>query len=98
MNSLFTMTVCAYMAAASLFNPFKKPNVEAKPIEEEPMIDRGAVSEYEAGEITRDEAMERIDSRLNALKTMDAITDWEYEDSRYLIYMNNGVLFTFYLE
>ena len=66
-------------------------------IENQPMINKDAVTAYRNGEITKTAALLKIDERLSELEKVGAIKGWEYFPGidSYRVILNNNAVYSY---
>ena len=66
-------------------------------IENQPMIDKDAVTAYRNGEITKTAALLQIDARLSELEEIGAIKGWVFypDTDSYGVILNNNAVYSY---
>lgn len=98
--SLYIISICvAVFFAAMAGYVYAAERTPVMPIASQPMIDVETRIAYQRGDISKDTARKRIETRLSELRAQEAIIDWEFNEdtSTYTILMNSNTVFTYQL-
>lgn len=94
----FILAACVIVLSSSAFSFGIDMPERHLSMEEEPMISMDAIEGYRSGLLSKEDAMRRIDIRLNELVRIGAINSWEYTDGKYTIEMQNKATYVYYFD